>query len=952
MYQIAFFRHFKRTLLTMLCFLLVISLGLTIETNGYNLQREADDGWIKAHSVPMDKTTDALAAYAHVTEWIVKWEDNPPEIDKVKVLEIDLERQIMLVQLEAQVDPLEWYLHWHADPQIVYLEPNHVMKISALPIDPEIERQQYLKQIKALEGWEIANEAPETVIAILDTGIDLNHPDLIDNLVEGFNLIDEGALPMDDNGHGTQIAGVIGAVGNNEFGIAGILWRTKLMPVKVVNRNGEGRPFTVSQGIYQAVDKGAHILLLSLGDPIYTQTLEEAVRYAEAQGVLVIAATGNEGARVNYPAAFPTVLAVGAVTADDRPTGYTNRGPEVHVVAPGNVFTTRLGGTFGSHSGTSMAAPQVVGLAALIWKQHPHLKPFEVRNHIKYTSDHVHLNGWDLHTGHGRINVHRALTFQPVADIYEPNEQREQAAVFPIETNVYAQLRDGRDMDWYKITAPYAGTLHMKVTLAQSRTEGVEIRLFRGNNRIPAATHIIQREKEIAFAIQEGVTYVAIAYRDEERRKTPLNYEIEGGFTIYADAQQPNDSKSQATPLHGEGEVLKATFHKDGLNDWYYIDIPQRGELDIYMTVDTIRLDPVLYFERPDRRVMRVDRGNVNNGQEEHLITEVLPGRHFLRIHHYYGHRVNGEYYIRTIYRPYAEDPYEPNNSREEATFLEDERIYRATLSSEDDVDWYQFNIASPTYVQLRVQDFPSFAGTVATLYRYQEEEPLQRGIQRQDQSQSMDSISMAMALEPGTYYLKLSAREPFPFNQYQLTMVQQPLISGYRDILGHWAKEEIIAATELGLVQGTGLNLFRPNEGMSRAAVALVIYRYFSFDHSAEEMPFNDIGATHWAFEAVQQLYQAGLMRGYEDGRFRPNQIITRAEAAILIDRLLFDSQSPYLDAGFTDISKQHWAYPAVMRLTQVGIIKGYNETQFAPSEPLTRAQFVTLMMRLIESR
>ena len=139
-------------------------------------------------------------------------------------------------------------------------------------------------------------ENSDIIIAILDTGVDLEHPDLKDNLVPGINLIDRSKPPQDDNGHGTQVAGVLGAKGNNNQGVAGILWSSKIMPVKVLDKEGEGTPFRVAQGIYQSIEKGASIVLLSLGDPVFSQTLLDAVEKAEQEGVLVIAATGNEGA--------------------------------------------------------------------------------------------------------------------------------------------------------------------------------------------------------------------------------------------------------------------------------------------------------------------------------------------------------------------------------------------------------------------------------------------------------------------------------------------------------------------------------------------------------------------------------------------------------------------------------------------------------------------------------
>lgn len=892
-------------------------------------------------------------------EWIMKWKEGsqpPSSPEEFTVLSVDWEHQLMLVKLKPHVDVDEWYARWIEKEEIEYIEPDHTLTISFRPNDPGLSYQQHLAVINAFEGWQVERENRDMIIAILDTGVDLSHPDLKDNLVPGINLIDRSKPPQDDNGHGTQVAGVLGAKGNNKLGVAGVLWSSKIMPVKVLDKEGEGTPFRVAQGIYQSIEQGASIVLLSLGDPIFSQTLLDAVEKAEREGVLVIAAVGNEGDRVNYPAAFPTVLAVGAVDSRKRAVPYSNAGPEVGVVASGEVYTTRLQGGYGPHSGTSMAAPQVAGLAALIWKQYPHLLPSEVRNHIMYTSKDVHEAGWDRKTGHGLIDVGKALTTRPVADIYEPNDLMSQAKPFPVDSLVRAELRNKEDVDWFVIEAPYRGTLDVTVTLDVAKTDGVDLIFYPGGEGAQSYLYNITKERKLKLSVPQGKSYLRLKYNAHEKQATPLKYTLKQEFTIYADDQQPNHSKNRATRLQGRGEVLTGTFHRSYLNHWYYFDVPSPGEISLHITVDTLRLDPVIYFERPNGQSSTIDEGSVSNGQLEHLVTRVDPGRHYFRISHYYGHKVNGEYFLRFEYRPFFEDKYEPNNSMNQAVRVKTGESIAATINPRSDVDWYQVTVGRDRYLQVQLNHLPEQVGLEARLYNQQGEllgSYRQKGRER--------SFAFGDKVDPGTYYVSIRADRAFPFDGYTLKLSDPELLFGFRDISGHWAVYSIVEATRKGLVQGVGDYRFAPDEGMSRAAVATLINRLYAWPTSGVKQPFKDVAGSHWAAQAIHNAVQQGILKGFPDGTFQPERSITRAEVAVLIDRLIQEGYVGDGQAGqglgknagqagrqYSDLARNHWAYPAIMRLSARGILTGYEDGSFRPQRPMTRAEFVTIIQRL----
>lgn len=901
-----------------------------VEQSSSTLQSEIND-------LPVD--------YELYNEWIIKWKEgyDQPESEDFEVLNLDYERRIQLIQLHPDQLISEWYKDWIQREEIEYMEPNYPLKISSKPNDYYYDKQAYLQQINAEEGWKIEKENKQVTIAVLDTGVDLNHPDLRANLVPGINLIDTQKPPQDDHGHGTQVTGVLGAVGNNGRGIAGVLWSTNIMPVKVLPKEGEGSPFTTSQGIYQSIDQGATIVLLSLGGPVFSKTLQEAVEYAEEKGILVIAATGNEGSRVNYPAAFPSVLAVGAVDSQNRTTSYSNSGPEVSVVAPGNVYTTRLNGGYGNHTGTSMSAPQVAGLAALILKKYPNLSPSEVRNHIIYTSKDVNQPGWDLQTGHGKIDMEKALNTQPSANIYDSNNTIGSAGVFPIETMVRGQLRNANDGHWFKIDAPYRGKIHLSVILETAKANGVDLTFFAGGQQEQSFLFTIKEEREIELAVPKGLSYIRLQYNSNENRTGALKYDMTNSFSIYADSQQPNNSQAQATKLAGKGTLITATLHRDNLSDWYYFDSPGKGQIDAQVAVDTMRLDPVLTFETPNGRTQRIDDGNFQNGQEERLLEDVEKGRYYFRVHNYYGNKVNGEYYFRLTYNPYFEDKNEPNNTRETATGIKLEEKMKGNIAPVTDSDWYRFSITQEGYVAVELSEFPQHVGLNVQLYTQD-----QRIIASKKDTGEQKNIFIGDKIKPGTYYITVKADEEFPFDSYTIQVMQKELIGGYRDIKGHWAADDILKATDAGLVQGMGNYQFSPNETMTRASVALILQRLYSYPEATTPTNYRDLSTTHWAYNAIQGVSQARIMRGFSDGTFGVVTSITRAEVAVVFDRILFPKGSTDPTISYSDVQEGYWAYESIMRLSQAGLLKGDQKGTFRPNQAMTRAEFVTLVNRI----
>jgi subtilisin family serine protease len=255
------------------------------------------------------------------------------------------------------------------------------------PNDSEWAFQTGLRVVGFPRAWDITRGSPSVIVAVADTGVDPNQPDLRGALVPGANFVDPGAAPRDDHGHGTAVAAIIGARTENRQGIAGICWLCSVMPIKVLDKNGSGDDSEIGAGIVWAADHGARVINLSLGGPGDSPELAAAIAYATAKGAIVIAAAGNGSTDAQFfPAADPNALSVAGTTTTDHAYSWSNFGSWVDVAAPGCNVAPILGGGYGTFCGTSSATPLVAGLAALALSARASATAAETQQAIEQTA--------------------------------------------------------------------------------------------------------------------------------------------------------------------------------------------------------------------------------------------------------------------------------------------------------------------------------------------------------------------------------------------------------------------------------------------------------------------------------------------------------------------------------------------------------------------------------------
>lgn len=345
---------------------------------------------------------------------------------------------VKLYTIEASSDQtvLDVISKLKEDPNVAYAEPDYVIQATdTIPNDTYYSNLYAPGKISAPKAWDTHTGTKNVVVGVIDTGIQYTHPDLADNIwvnpgeiagngkdddnngyiddIYGWNFVSNNNRPLDDNGHGTHVAGTIGAVGNNGVGVTGVTWNTQLAALKFLDSGGSGYTSNAILAINYAADKGFAILNNSWGGGSYSQSLKNAI---DAYKGVFVAAAGNEGRNndsyASYPASYTSnnIIAVAATTSTDALASYSNYGKtSVDLGAPGSsIYSTYINSRYTSLSGTSMATPQVSGALALIKSYRPSLTTAQLRSLILNNVDSVSSLSNKTVTG-GRLNVAKAL---------------------------------------------------------------------------------------------------------------------------------------------------------------------------------------------------------------------------------------------------------------------------------------------------------------------------------------------------------------------------------------------------------------------------------------------------------------------------------------------------------------------------------------------------------------
>lgn len=290
---------------------------------------------------------------------------------------------------------------------IKFAELDYILHANRTSNDAYVASEWHLSKMQVSSAWDISLGTGVTV-AIVDTGVDATHPDLAGQLVPGWNMYDNNADTTDVYGHGTQVAGVVGAASNNTIGVSSYAWQAKIMPVRISGLDGSATVSTIANGLIWAADHGARVANISYavsGSP----TVQNSAQYMKNKGGVTVVAAGNSGG-LDSSVATETMISVAATDINDVRASWSTYGPFVDVSAPGaGIWTTTRGGGYSAVSGTSFSSPATAGTVTLMMAANPQLGPVDLARILKSTTVDLGTAGWDQYYGSGRVNTFAAV---------------------------------------------------------------------------------------------------------------------------------------------------------------------------------------------------------------------------------------------------------------------------------------------------------------------------------------------------------------------------------------------------------------------------------------------------------------------------------------------------------------------------------------------------------------
>lgn len=352
-----------------------------------------------------------------------------------------------------------------ADGRVAAVKPNYLYRVAAVPDDPRYSDQApYLELIHLPDAWELSRGAEDLTLAVVDSGVDFDHPDLVGRLLPGRNFATLGPAPNDDMGHGTRIATIAAANADDGSGMAGIAWRGKILPVKVLGGDGSGRSADIAAGITWAAAQGADVINLSFGaNRGADEVLQEAIEFAQSRDAVIVAAVGNDGQRMPLvPASVDGVIGVASVDAAGNFAPFSNYGSWVDLAAPGvDIVSGSLNGTYPLMTGTSASTAFVSGIALLARARFPQESAEQIGQRLRSSARDAGAPGFDEFYGHGVVDALDALDAPDAPggprptpldpyDSHEPNNQPLHAS--PVTSEATATLAPGGDVDWFVTT--------------------------------------------------------------------------------------------------------------------------------------------------------------------------------------------------------------------------------------------------------------------------------------------------------------------------------------------------------------------------------------------------------------------------------------------------------------------------------------------------------------------
>lgn len=472
----------------------------------------------------------------------------------------EITTQMFVVQVFSEDDYAVKLDELQQLPGVIYAEPDYKLETTFMPQDPLLEEQWYLEQIGMKQAWDITRGSSDVTIAVLDSGVNANHPDLKGRVLKGYNFIKNNNDASDDNGHGTHIAGII-AANANQIGISGIDHSAKILPLKVFCDKGSGSISNAIKGIYYAIDQGVDVINMSYVSKEKNKAEEEALWKAHENGIVLVAASGNEGRLRNlYPASYSQVISVAATNEKDQRAFFSNYGNWVDLSAPGkDIYSTNYHGGYGIQSGTSFSAPVVSALAALLKSKNPQWTPNEIEWALEFGADPV-IRGdseWNYIFGFGRVNAYKALTAQSPLTEKNAGDVHTEAKVLDNGIGVREKMELPLDVDWFTFETTKRSEIKIELSNLPSHIDLVGALYYHNGKKIERRALIDKGKmgENETHKVEVGPGKYYLSVHDHYGRWSNYPYEVKVSQMVKTSFEDVKEYKKEISFLAEKGII-------------------------------------------------------------------------------------------------------------------------------------------------------------------------------------------------------------------------------------------------------------------------------------------------------------------------------------------------------------------------------------------------------------
>jgi hypothetical protein len=576
------------------------------------------------------------------------------------------------------------------DPNVEYFEVDHpVYKMSELVPDS-------MTQVGSTSAHGLGFIGNGVKVAIFDSGIVTDSPEL--NVAGGISFVPSEPYLDDENGHGTHVASILAAK-NNGIGLLGIAPAIELYSVKVLDKTGVGSYSQVIQAINWAIENNIDIVAMSFAGDQYSRALEEAMQLAYENGILLVASVGNGASKVRYPAKYSPVIGVGAVDQNYEVASFSNRGQEVELVAPGiGIKGLSLSGEIVEQSGTSMAVPHVVGIAALAMERYPNYNMAQIRSLLSASAlplgDH-NLYGNGLVNANGTINnydiedeigINQIYSdegadeasysiYSMSNDTYEPNNGWSTAYLLSPGQTIQSYISTSTDRDYYKFTANQAGRITITLKVPEGRSSNFKV--YDINTRQVAITTSAATQT-VNFAFDANTTwYIRVEYGGPYVAE-PYTLSLSTIIPVQ-DSYEPNDTQGWAYPI-SIGSQFSSNISSQGDVDYYRFTADRTGYIYIeYKYPNSVQGGEIKLYDDYN--------GRIGGPNSRDITAQVVEGRN------YYIRVTNDVFTYRYTLTLSNIDSYEPNDWPDVAYSMAPGSTINSMIFRNVDRDYYKFTV-------------------------------------------------------------------------------------------------------------------------------------------------------------------------------------------------------------------------------------------------------------------